>query len=415
MGAEAFARCLGFPREDITLEEIFRVVGWFATNAEDLMAAELDAEMRLCRPWPPMVALFNEFKALGRRPVVISDMYLPASFLGRLLEAKGICASGVYVSSDLGLRKGTGHLFEEVRRREGEPFENWVHVGDHPVSDQARPRALGMEVVPVVPLRPKVKAPGLLGSAMAALGCQAAGEGFWRRAGAQWVGPLVLGYAYLLAERVRELKVERVVFAGGETRLFRGCLQRLCPLMDVGCLEPSREASEPARLANAARDGFEGEVALVGPGWRDPHWNGLADLPGSIGRLARIHRLSVGPALDGALPEPSLGVLAFLLSGAARPWAKVRNEAEIPLGERQAEEDGGEAVRRQIEEGVNRFLDAFLDVFSEGDFLPDEFGAFLGPALSALLADPEMAGAVARANPAVPTSFGGSREASGRC
>lgn len=241
-GAEFLARCLHPGEEDIGMGEIFRVLGWAVPNAEALKAAELAAEQRLCQLRPKGLALFRQMQAEGLRPVVISDMYLPASFILELLERRGLHPYGVYVSSEAGLRKGTGHLFQYVCQQEATPPDAWVHVGDHPVSDQARPRELGMQVVPVEPPRPHVLGTGLLGSVVAALVARQECTGFWQQLGAELVGPMVLGYTRWIAEQVRSRGLVRVLFVGRDGYLLKLCFDRLHPEIETQYLEISRRA-----------------------------------------------------------------------------------------------------------------------------------------------------------------------------
>ena len=242
MAAEFLTRCLHPGAEDITMAAIFRVLGWVVPNAQALQQAELDAEFRLCRPRPREIERFHDLEAAGCRPVVISDMYLPADFIQAMLAHHWLSPSAVYVSSQEGLRKGTGHLFERVCALEGVPPAAWVHVGDNPVSDQAQPRALGMQVIAVTPPHPGRVQPGLLGSVVAALAARQESPGPWRSLGAEAVGPMVLAYARFVAERVRVHQPARVFFLGRDGYLTKSCFERLCPGVSTGYLELSRRA-----------------------------------------------------------------------------------------------------------------------------------------------------------------------------
>jgi FMN phosphatase YigB (HAD superfamily) len=114
--------------------------------AERLHRAEMDGELSVVHPVPGMIEAVRKARALGKRVIFISDMYLGEDDVRRLLDSQGYAGlfDAGYVSSEHGLAKGTGRLFEKVRREQNVPYRRWLHVGDHFFSDWARPRRKGI-------------------------------------------------------------------------------------------------------------------------------------------------------------------------------------------------------------------------------------------------------------------------------
>lgn len=123
-----------------------------APNAElarELAAAELEFERCATRPAPHMHDVLAQLHASGRRLVFASDMYLAADDIRSLLRQHGLeryFAAG-YVSSELGVTKRSGRLFEELLRRERIGPGELLFIGDNPHSDFDAPGRLGIAAV----------------------------------------------------------------------------------------------------------------------------------------------------------------------------------------------------------------------------------------------------------------------------
>ncbi len=98
------------------------------------MEIEEQIEGKLCYANPFMLEVWRQLKVLGKRIVVISDMYLSKDCLEQMLEKAGFTgAEKLYVSSEYGRNKASGTLFELVKKEIGEA--SVIHVGDNPHSD----------------------------------------------------------------------------------------------------------------------------------------------------------------------------------------------------------------------------------------------------------------------------------------
>ncbi|WP_138470261.1 HAD-IA family hydrolase [Poseidonocella sp. HB161398] len=120
-----------------------------ARIAARLVELETGIELRNLVPNREAAAVLRNLKLLGRKVIVVSDMYLPAASLARVLEASGLAehVDDLVVSSEYGITKNSGELFEVVAKRCGVPRKRVLHVGDNWINDCIRPRERGFRSV----------------------------------------------------------------------------------------------------------------------------------------------------------------------------------------------------------------------------------------------------------------------------
>lgn len=138
--------------EEVTLRQRYRALQRrFALDEDatlELMTEEMQLEQRLTRPSAVVGQWFRAALAQGKTVCIVSDTFYPRDFVERLLEHHGLVGHHrLYLSSELGLLKSTGNLFRHVLRDLGVAASRVLHIGDHPVSDERRPRELGMRTL----------------------------------------------------------------------------------------------------------------------------------------------------------------------------------------------------------------------------------------------------------------------------
>lgn len=113
--------------------------------AEQLKCTEIECEIAVCNPDPSMKEIYNVCIKNGKRVYIISDMYLSAAVIGKILskcEYKGY--SALFVSSDEQKTKSSGSLFDYIKQKEHIEGENWIHIGDSLKGDVISPRKHGI-------------------------------------------------------------------------------------------------------------------------------------------------------------------------------------------------------------------------------------------------------------------------------
>ena len=144
----------GFTEARIKAESDSRRVKGGETTFEDIYAnipqkfkhldkVELEFESRVYCP-PHIRDCFNEL-CRRRRVILISDMYLPKSFIEGLLKKCGLVGYDyLYVSCEYSFSKGSGILFRRVVFDYRIRPKELVHIGDNSMSDYHVPRSVGI-------------------------------------------------------------------------------------------------------------------------------------------------------------------------------------------------------------------------------------------------------------------------------
>ncbi len=132
------------PHRDVAINEIYRELAAFPLFDQELAAAalalELQLEYELVIPRKPMVEAYDYCVAMGKRVLLVSDMYLTGATIEPLLTKAGISGwSELYVSSEVGLRKDSGQLWDWLIKKENLEQLRWLHIGDNEQSDSQMP------------------------------------------------------------------------------------------------------------------------------------------------------------------------------------------------------------------------------------------------------------------------------------
>jgi len=256
---------------------------------------ELSLEAAVLVPRRGLPELLARLRQAGKKILVISDMYLPASHLSRLLERLGLAdrIDRVFSSADTLRAKASGAAWPLIRAEMAISSDRWLHVGDNPISDGVRPAEAGLHAV--VLRDPGERVRKSISREYAAISQT---RPYWRgRLVQQWMLPLEsentprahlynLGYAFFgplygaylfhLAERCRHKKIRRLFFLSREGRtLFelwndlRPWLPHSATLPPAVFLEASRSAMAPCACATDGLTPAFARIAFLPAGSRD--------------------------------------------------------------------------------------------------------------------------------------------------
>lgn len=149
--AEDLARAKAAPREDCTLEAIWdelrRLLPALPAAATAELEVRIERENILANP--NLSGRIRELTRTGQRVLFISDIFHSRATVFDFLSRAGLAASidQVFVSSEAGLLKSTGNLFRHVAQAVGASPGDFVHQGDHPISDGVAARKAGLRTL----------------------------------------------------------------------------------------------------------------------------------------------------------------------------------------------------------------------------------------------------------------------------
>lgn len=115
-------------------EKMPLVSGFTKEQSEELKQMEIDLEYELCIPRRDVLELFNRLVQQGKKIILISDMYLTAPIISRMLEKCGYQGyDDLWISCEKGKRKDRDTIWDDFLEQYGQ--YRTIHIGDNPHSD----------------------------------------------------------------------------------------------------------------------------------------------------------------------------------------------------------------------------------------------------------------------------------------
>lgn len=140
-----------FPEyQDVTIDEIYSEMMQIYDLPVDIIDTmkeeEINLEMNLLKVRNSAKVLFDLAKSLGKRVIIVSDMYLTEDIIKRILEKNGYREYyRLYLSSKIRLTKHTGDMFKYVLNDLLIPGNKIIHIGDTWENDHINPEKLGIK------------------------------------------------------------------------------------------------------------------------------------------------------------------------------------------------------------------------------------------------------------------------------
>lgn len=133
---------------EVTLDQIYesmvRICPQMEPYAEQIKQLEIENEMRFCSARQKGKELVEFALDAGKHVICVSDMYLPAAVIAKMLEKSGIHGvENIFVSCEMGYNKHSGELYSLVQKQMGYDAKAFVHIGDNFESDVKRARERG--------------------------------------------------------------------------------------------------------------------------------------------------------------------------------------------------------------------------------------------------------------------------------
>jgi FMN phosphatase YigB (HAD superfamily) len=282
---------------DFMTETLTRIFGapLPAGTLEEVSTYELSIESAMLLPRERLLTWMRGQRALGKRILVLSDIYLPAAMLRTLIANAGFidAVDLVASSADTFLAKASGKGYEHLIAQHGLDVGSWLHIGDNPISDGLQPARFGIRALVLHDAGEKQRKLVVRGYTACA-----SRRPFWKGRllqqlmlpleaenqprhplyveGYNFLGPLVGAFVQGIAERCRRLDIERLYFLSREGWIFQQCWRRIVPLLYPDGQLPAENYLLASRRALAgctcARQGLtceNADIGLLSPANRD--------------------------------------------------------------------------------------------------------------------------------------------------
>ena len=213
--------------KEATLNDIYSVIPDF----KELKQVELDLELSGLVVNPEMKAVYDEAIKQNKKVIIVSDMYLPADFIKKVLHKNKITKyHKLYVSNEVQHRKDRGDMYKYVIDDLSVAPNKILHIGDNKNSDYKK--ALEYNIHSVLYRRQletdkryekfyRHNIYMLSASVITALVGQHKRTGdYWRDFGYRYAGPVAFAYASFIYKKAMENKLKNVLFVARDGYLI---------------------------------------------------------------------------------------------------------------------------------------------------------------------------------------------------
>lgn len=230
------------PGKDVTIDDIYNseeLKGFDEYSKKELIEAEKSVEAEQLIANPAIKDIINKRREQGYTMCFISDMYMPSDFLKEVLLREGCIEKNevLYVSCEWNARKSNGTLYKKLKKKLTP--EEWIHYGDHPISDVRMARKNGLRGTKVITdfSVPESKimqsCPRNISNEISCLvGLQRAarihfGDDGFSNMAASFVAPAYISYVHWVIEKCREEGVKRLYFLSRDSYILQQIAEEL--------------------------------------------------------------------------------------------------------------------------------------------------------------------------------------------
>ena len=262
---------------------------------ERVTAYELSVENSMLVPRLEFVDWLHELHEQKKRIFIISDVYLPAEHLEKLVDHAGILPliEHVISSADTFLAKASAQAYPLLKEQYGLEYASWLHVGDNPHSDGLKAAEVGIRALVLRDAGEKWRK-----SIVKRYFNYSHGRPFWKGrvlqqlmlpleaenvdqenlyvAGYTFLAPLISAFVHQVARKTQELGIKKIFFLSREGWMFKQVWDKITPwlypaeqLPAIEYLYVSRMALAGAGCAYAGLAGTNVDIAFLPPGNRD--------------------------------------------------------------------------------------------------------------------------------------------------
>ena len=272
MECESEVRWTKYKKEEsfeVTLEDIWsHIEEKTGLSAEEGMRIEQELELAFCYANPFMKEVYTRMLQQGKRIVIVSDMYLSKAFLEEMLAKNGYTGyDKLYVSCEYDKNKGSGELFELVRKELHLSRDEAIHVGDNEHSDVKRAKMSGFASMyypnvnkKCLLYRPYDMSPitggAYRGLVNTHLNCGVYKHSMEYEYGYIYGGFFVVGYCHFIHDYCKKNGIEKILFLSRDGDILSQVYAKLYPDEQTDYVYWSRKAATKLMASSDRYDFF---------------------------------------------------------------------------------------------------------------------------------------------------------------
>ena len=240
---------------EITFDAIYEHIN--LPNRNDLKSIEIAIEEEICEPNYPVIKFFNQCISNGKRVIIITDMYFPELIIRKILKKCNISKfEKLYISSEVGVEKRTGKLFEYVLKDLDIKPNQMIHFGDRRKTDNIIPRLKGISSFYISPNIQNTEQIICRDNIPQSMTHRFISNNLYKynnnsdlfKWGYEAFGPLLLGFCMWVHKKVVENNIERVFFLARDMNLVEQIYRKIYGEENIYYLEVSRRSLRSAYI-----------------------------------------------------------------------------------------------------------------------------------------------------------------------
>lgn len=218
--AEHKARKIFCHFQDVTLDQIYECMH---PRYKGKKHKELSTEKRFITANPYIIPLYHSAVKAKKKIIATSDMYLPPDFLNEVLLQNGFeNINKIYVSSEAGVTKNTGDLFDFILLDENVKPGQILHIGDNKDADFEVPVSKKIESINCPKITDCIRSvwreiptdgiDNLKRSIHLGLFSNRIHKSFYEELGYFIGGPIALSYLFFVINEAKSCEIDRIFF-----------------------------------------------------------------------------------------------------------------------------------------------------------------------------------------------------------
>ncbi|MCG6550782.1 MAG: HAD-IA family hydrolase [Candidatus Magnetominusculus sp. LBB02] len=213
-----------------------------------IIRLDLDIEKDVIVVKEGMLEILQWLKSINKRVIAVSNMYLDKGHFQEIFKDKAIEGyfDDIYVSSENGLGKHSGKLFDYVLAKEQVAPGRMLHIGDHIEADYRVPIRMGIKAIRLYDTAHLKRKNIMLNyDALAAKNPywrgryalqlirprKAQGGGFYYNYGYSFLGPIYAAFVYGVIEEIKRNGIKKAFFIAREGELFMDIYKIFAPAL----------------------------------------------------------------------------------------------------------------------------------------------------------------------------------------
>ena len=189
-------------------------------NLQEDPQIEFGMESRYLQANSEIKKIYDWGKENKKTIIAVSDMYMPAEFLGNILEKNGIFVDRLFVSCEEKCNKASGELFDVVAKKCGVQAKDIVHIGDSWKSDFISPIKHGWRAIHYKKTKQKQ-------SIVSCIVNNNKTDNYFFNMGYSIMGPLVAGFVKWLKEELNNNQIENVIFLARDGKILKEAYEEI--------------------------------------------------------------------------------------------------------------------------------------------------------------------------------------------